>query len=333
MRTQNAGCATPIFAPRTYKAWKGRKLTIHPAAQIRRFMGKLNHKTILLLLPLLLLAACSGDTIISSEQEAGGPEYSAIIITSDLAVGPNRILFGIINRDGMPVPGPSAEVESYFMVPGAEERELKESLTVPFINWPTSVLGVFGAPLDFDTAGLYQLDINYTSNEGTPIFAQGNLLIKESASTPAIGAAAPTSVTNTAANAEDIFHITSASNPDLDLYQYSVHEALEQAKPLVVVFATPAFCLSATCGPQVAQLTSVKESVGDLANYIHVEVFEEPHEIEDQRPTGGLVPAVREWGLPTEPWTFIIDAQGLVHAKFEQFATAEEIEEKLLELF
>ena len=76
----------------------------------------------------------------------------------------------------------------------------------------------------------------------------------------------------------------------------------------------------------------MKESVGDRANYIHVEVFEEPHLVEGARPIGGLVPAVEEWGLPTEPWTFIIDSQRLVRAKFEQFTTASEIESNLREI-
>ncbi|MEC9272727.1 MAG: hypothetical protein VYB63_07375, partial [Chloroflexota bacterium] len=68
------------------------------------------------------------------------------------------------------------------------------------------------------------------------------------------------------------------------------------------------------------------------ANYIHVEVFEDPHLAEGQRPTGGLIAAVDEWGLPTEPWTFIIDGQGLVQVKFEQFTAADEIEARLLEI-
>ena len=63
-----------------------------------------------------------------------------------------------------------------------------------------------------------------------------------------------------------------------------------------------------------------------------MEVFENPHLLEGARPAGGLVAAVEEWGLPTEPWTFIIDRQGLIYAKFEQFTTAGEIEAKLLEI-
>jgi hypothetical protein len=82
----------------------------------------------------------------------------------------------------------------------------------------------------------------------------------------------------------------------------------------------------------VGELTKVKESVGDRANYIHVEVFEDPHLNKGTRPTSDLIAAVDEWGLPTEPWTFVIDSQGLVQGKFEQFTTAAEIEAKLLEI-
>jgi hypothetical protein len=297
----------------------------------------INIKELVLFLPLLLMlaAACSsdsGDPIISSEQQSGGPEYSGIIITTDLAVGESRVLFGVIDRDGMPVPGAAAEVGAYFLVPREDTRELKDSVTASFTSWPTAVGGVFVADFDLDTAGAYEIDANYTSNDGTTIFAQASFIVAEETSTPAIGSLAPASVTHTAGDAEDISHITSSAEPDLDLYELSIHEALEQNKPLVVVFATPAFCVSATCGPQVGELTKVKESVGYRANYIHVEVFEDPHMVEGQRPTGDLVPAVNEWGLPTEPWTFVINGQGLVQAKFEQFTTAQEIEARLLEI-
>jgi hypothetical protein len=298
---------------------------------------KLNRRTLIVLIPLLLIlvAACSSDsddTIISSEQQAGGPDYSGIIITTDMAVGVNRIQFGVVDRGGMPVAGTTSEVGAFFLVPRQDERELKDSATAEFVTWPTSVGGVFVAEFDLDIAGAYELDINFTANDGTPVFAQTSFILKEEPSTPAIGSPAPASVTHTAAGADDISHITSSPEPDVDLYELSIHEALEQNKPLVIVFATPAFCVSATCGPQVSELSKVKESLGDRANFIHVEVFEDPHLIEGDRVDGDTVPAVKEWGLPTEPWTFIIDSQGLVQVKFEQFTPAEEIEAKLLEI-
>ena len=289
----------------------------------------------MLLMLLLLAAACSSDSddpIISSEQEAGGPDYSARIITTDMAVGHNRLVFGVIDREGMPVRAEASEVVAYFLVPREDAREIKDSATARFINWPTAVGGVFVAEVDLDTAGAYEIDVNLTSSDGGSVFAQASFILKETAGTPALGAPAPASVTHTAAGAEDISHITSSLEPDPALYEFSIHEALQQAKPLVVVFATPAFCVSATCGPQVGELSKVKDKLGDRANYIHVEVFENPHQLEGARPAGGLVAAVGEWGLPTEPWTFIIDSQGLVYAKFEQFTPAEEIEAKVLEI-
>ena len=302
-----------------------------------RVSPALTRRTLFFLTPLflLLLAACSSgsdDSIISSEQKAGGPDYSGIIITTDMAVGVNRIMFGVVTREGMPVLGVTSEVAAYFLVPEQDARELKDEATASFVIWPTSVGGVFAVEFNLDVAGAYEIDINFTANDGTPIFAQTSFLVKEEPSTPAIGSPAPASVTHTAAGADNLSHITSSPEPDPDLYLLSVHEALLQDKPLVIVFATPAYCVSATCGPQVGELSKVKESLGDRANYIHVEVFEDPHLLKGERATGDRVPAVDEWGLPTEPWTFIIDSQGLVRAKFEQFTTADQIEAKLLEI-
>ncbi len=297
----------------------------------------LSPRTLILLVPLLLLlaAACSSDSeepIISSEQAAGGPEYSGAVISQDIAVGVNRLLFVVIDREGMPVKGQVADVGVFFLVPKEDTRELTQSVTADFVVWTAASGGVFSTETDIEVGGAYELDINFTSNDGVEIFAQTSFLVKDESQTPVIGSPAPASVTYTLDDKEDISHITSSPEPDLDLYQLSIDEALKQDKPLVVVFATPGFCVSATCGPQVGELTKVKANLGEPVNFIHVEVFEDPHLIERGRPTGRLVPSVLEWGLPTEPWTFIVDKEGLVSAKFEQFTTAAEIVAKLLEI-
>ena len=140
----------------------------------------------------------------------------------------------------------------------------------------------------------------------------------------------------TLAGVENLATITSSPvpdpDPDPDLYRLSIDQALEAGKPLVVVFATPAYCKTATCGPQVQVVSQLKERFQDQANFIHVEVFENPQLIEGGRPTGGFVPAVEEWNLPTEPWTFVVDRAGRVQAKFEAFTTEEELEDALDEV-
>lgn len=271
----------------------------------------------------------------------GGPDFSAILVTQDLAVGENRVAFGLVDRNNMPVQTPEAQVQAVYFPPGQQEGEVRQTATARFVNWPPpGDRGVYVTELNFDVAGqatgpgdgLWELQITTTTDDGEPVEAKTAIRVKEESATPGIGEPAPPSDTPTADEVDDLSAITSADPPDPDLYQLSISEALETGKPLVVVFATPAFCVSATCGPQVEMISEVKERHQGEANFIHVEVFQDPHLIQGGRPTGGLAPAVEEWGLPTEPWTFVIDREGRVHAKFEQFTPAEEIEAALLEV-
>ena len=48
--------------------------------------------------------------------------------------------------------------------------------------------------------------------------------------------------------------------------------------------------------------------------------------MQDGRPGGDLVLAVKEWGLPSEPWTFIVGKDGVVKAKYDQFVPEEALE-------
>ena len=269
----------------------------------------------------------------------GGPEYSAIMVSSDLAMGSNRLVFGLVTRDNAPVRAAEAQVRALYTAPGTTEAVERKNVTAQFLPWPPegSNRGVFVTTMEFDVAGeatqdnpgLWELQVTATTADGTLIEATTAVRVTEAQVTPAIGAPAPPSVTPTAGSVDDLSTITSAPNPDPELYQLSVHEALESGKPLVVLFSTPAFCVSATCGPQLEALGRLKERYRSQANFIHVEVFADPHLIQGDRFSAKRVPAVDEWGLPTEPWTFVVDQTGRISAKFEQFTPEEEIEAAL----
>ena len=296
----------------------------------------------LLLVLILALGACaSPPSTPTAIPKADNPQFSAILASQDLAVGLNRVAFGLVDLNGMPVRTDEAQVQAVYFPPGENEGQVRDLAVARFMRWPPpGERGIFITHITFDVAaagtgpqdGLWELQITTTTVEGVEVAARAALRVAEKSSTPAIGAPAPPSVTPTTANGVDLSTITSASDPDPDLYKLSIHQALLEKKPLVVVFATPAFCVSATCGPQVEMLTQLKERYRDQANFIHVEVFEDPHLIQKGRPGGGLVAAVEEWGMPTEPWTFVVDAEGKVRAKFEQFTSAEEIEAALKDL-
>ena len=264
-------------------------------------------------------------------EEFGGPEYAAVVVTSDMAVGRERLAFGVLTRDGGPLRADSATVRTYYLPPNSDAREQRQTLTAGFLAWPT-VAGVFVAYPEFDVAGSWELEAELTTPDGAEVIARSAFPVKESSATPAIGDPAPPSATAKASDVEDLSHITTAGEPDPALYALSIQEAVAEAKPFVVLFATPAYCVSFTCGPQVHELSALREKFAGRANFIHVEVFKDPHLIEGGRPTGGLVDSVEEWGLPTEPWTFVVDADGIVQAKFEQYTPPSAIEEALLEV-
>ena len=279
---------------------------------------------------LLALAACS----------PGATRVNAIVVSWDLAVGENRVVFGLVDLENMPVRTAEARVEPVYFPTSDSDGEPRPAVTARFFPWPMAEgQGVFVAQVNFDAAGpanvsepaFWELRIT-TTNAGDAVEASALVSVKDAPSTPAIGAPAPASVTPKASEVEDLATITTADPPDPDLYELSIHEALAEEKPLVVSFSTPAFCISATCGPQVEVLSEMKDRLKDQANFIHVEVFEDPHLIEGGRPSGGLVPSVDEWGLPTEPWTFVVDKEGRVRSKFEQFTSAEELEAALREV-
>lgn len=293
---------------------------------------------IVAMLVLAVALACSSSP--TSTPLPAGPEFSALIVTTDLSLGENRVVFGLLDREGMPLRAEEAAVEAIFIPSSQTQGTVQDEANARFIQWPVGQQGVFAATLNFNQVGectvqsaeCWALRVRTTGPDGAPVTAIANFAVRAQSNTPGIGNPVPASVTLKGEDVEDLSTITSSAVPDPDLYRLSIDEALAEDEPLVVVFATPAFCVSAACGPQVEIISQLKELYSDDANFIHVEVFADPHLIEGSRPSGGFVASVTEWNLPTEPWTFIINKDGLMHSKFEKFATLEELEESLREL-
>ena len=303
---------------------------------LRGGAGRLWRLSLLCALLLTVLAvACGGgaEAIVPPTEEFGGPEFAAIVVTSDLAVGRDRLAFGVVSREGPPLQAESATVRTYYLPPSVDTREFRQTLTANFEQWPFSS-GVFSVYPEFDVAGSWELEAEFTSHDGQEVLASSAFSVKGVSDTPTVGDPAPPSETPTASDAPDISHITTASKPDPLLYAISVDDAISQRKPLVVSFSTPRYCTTGTCGPQVEQLSSLRQSYGDRANIVHVEVYKDPHLLEQgQRPgKDDIVAAAIEWGLPTEPWTFVVDADGIIRAKFEAFTSTAVIEQALIEV-
>ncbi|GIS82104.1 MAG: hypothetical protein EGP14_00215 [SAR202 cluster bacterium] len=261
-------------------------------------------------------------------------KYSAVMVTSDLSVGTNRVSFGLVDMEGQPIQSDSVDVTSVYFPPEEEKGILKEEVTARFVHWPPydGSKGVFVTELYFDVKGpatitdpgLWGIEISAITKDGTQVEARTVLTVNEFSKTPAIGDIAPASSTPTLMDVSDLGHITSDVDPDPDLYQVSIDDAIVDDKALVLIFSTPAFCVSATCGPQLEIIKNIKTRYMGV-NFIHVEAFQDPHLIKEGIISLEPVRTMDEWGLTTEPWTFVVDSDGRVRAKFEQFVTEDEI--------
>ena len=152
---------------------------------------------------------------------------------------------------------------------------------------------------------------------------------------PNIRSIPPRSRNKTLQNTEPLEKLTSDFAPDPDLYQITVEDASATGKPTVVVFASPGFCTSPTCGPQTANLSELKAEHAGEANFIHVEIYDNPDEIQGDLNKATLSQPVQDWGISdlpdwfNESWTFILSDEGRVRQRLEGFATLEELESAL----
>jgi hypothetical protein len=156
-------------------------------------------------------------------------------------------------------------------------------------------------------------------------------MVLQQGSTPAIGDQAPVSDTPTATTPDGIARISSDASPDPDFYKVSEPDALAQHKPFVIVFATPAFCRSAMCGPTLNVVKSVAADYKSKLTFIHVEPYELTYTNGTLQPVLGEdglpipIDATNIWGLPTEPYIFVVDSSGKVTAKFEGVVSTDEL--------
>jgi hypothetical protein len=109
------------------------------------------------------------------------------------------------------------------------------------------------------------------------------------------------------------------SPPATDLLRDDLADVLGR-QPVVLTFATPMLCRSRVCGPVVDIVEQVRATAPKSVAFIHQEIYN------DNEIRRGLRPQVRAWRLHSEPWTFVIDRQGRIAARFEGAFSAGELQ-------
>ena len=273
--------------------------------------------------------ATSESTDTAYEPDRSGEELNVILATTVLETGQQRMAFLLTTQTGL-VKDSNVEFTPVYVPDNAPG----ETITTRFNEWPYGTRGTFAAEVEFDRPGQWRLDIVADGPDATG-WAVQEFEVLEQSPVPALGATGPLSENKTLSAFGDLSLITTDYSPDEALYQVTIREAVEGPLPSVVVFASPAFCTTATCGPQVDAVSELRAKYDGQANFIHVEIYDNPDEIQGDLTKARISPVVDEWGLTqlphwfNESWTFVLDADGRIQDRFEGYATLTELEESL----
>jgi hypothetical protein len=97
--------------------------------------------------------------------------------------------------------------------------------------------------------------------------------VKEDAAAPDVGEPAIAAKTPTLESAS-LEQLSTAKEPDPELYRSSIAGALAAKEPFVVSFSTPKYCSTRTCGPVTDVVSEVrKRHEADGVRFIHVEIY------------------------------------------------------------
>ena len=297
------------------------------------------HRLRLLLALAVAVAACTGggesppvaSSGPSSPAATGGPEILPLIISSELTKGPTRFLFSLTDRANKLIAAPDVRVHlEFYDVDTASDAVVFES-DARFLWAIEGERGLYATQVTYPDAGRWGTRFTATLPDGSTKTVRADYDVVEAGSTVAIGAKAPAVETPTIASAGgDIRAVSTDQHPAERFYTTSVDDAVASGKSFVLVFATPAFCETQICGPTLETVKAVAVDYPNLT-FINVEPYVMKFEngsLQPELDSSGQLKAAAwtdAFGLRTEPWVFVIDADGIVRAKFEAVVGAGEL--------
>jgi len=307
-----------------------------------REAGRRRAAVLLSALAALAFAACAGSSAPSGAEPSdvvtsGEGNVFPVLANNTLAVGHNRFSLMLVDHEESPIL--DANVYLRFFDLTGEQPVIKSEADARFIPMelyftedhpgsekrPAGNNGTYVTSVDFDAPGRWGVDISVTMGGRQIELIPLQLDIMEESPEPAVGDPAPPSRQPTLADVTDIAEIDSSIPFRPNMHDITVADALATGRPLVVAFATPAFCESRTCGPVMDTIMDpLYDKYQEQAAFIHIE----PYKLEELRRGDGLfhVEAMEEWNLQTQPWLFVIDRSGKIAAKFEGITARDEVE-------
>jgi protein SCO1 len=266
----------------------------------------------------------------SGSPAAGPTTVLPTLTTTVIRVGANRLVMTVADPNNRELAFP--DVTAHFRFRDADPAVPPIAVDGYFIWVSVGNKGAFVVDVSFPVPGAWTGTIALQKATGPVGAADFPFSVVDRGSTPAIGDPAPSIHTPTAADpnaGENLYGITTDVFPDPRFYQFSVDQLLAAHRPFVLTFYSPAYCPTTACGPLLKNMKAIANEFADVA-FVHVE----PHVMTNYG--GRLMPdystgqlefndLAKAYGIPVEPFVFVVDAQGRIAASFELIVGSDEI--------
>jgi hypothetical protein len=265
--------------------------------------------------------ASKGKTLEQLAQEVrGGGSVEAGLATSVFTVGEDRLAFGVIDDQGQfvygktavyvaptpkdPAAGPFLAPADVLVTEGRFRSRQAATETDPFA-------AVYEAQVPFGEKGRWSvLTVTLVGDGLVAAPAQLQVNTKQADKIPDVGEPAPRVETDTLETAKGNVEAIDTRVPPSDMHESSFADVVGK-KPVALLFSTPQLCQSRVCGPVTDIALQLKSEYGDRMEFIHQEVYA------DNDPNKGLREPLTRFNLPTEPWLFVVGADGRITARLE----------------
>ncbi len=281
---------------------------------------------------------CSDAWPAAGQASSTGP--LPMLVNSDLAPGPTRLILGLVDSASFPLGSPAWTLKSeVFDITTDGCTPLAAASPLPFTWAITNVRGFFIGTSEIPVgAREIGLVISGTDAAGATVLIRVTSFVQTAGVAPRPGNKAPTVATPLAAtDAHGVAGVSTDPQPRADFYTHSASELLATGTPFLIAFASPAFCVSQACGPTLTLLKAAADRHPGVV-IVHVEPYQMSWNGTRLIPilaAGGGLQAnsiVDAWQVPVEPWIFTIGRDGRILRSLEGVMSPEELDAAMAEL-
>jgi hypothetical protein len=186
---------------------------------------------------------------------------------------------------------------------------------------PDAVKAVCHAELPLPHTGVYAILVLTRTARGL-IGSSSRIAVARSTPSPGVGQRPPAIATDTLASVHGNVKLLTTRTPPDDMHAVSFDQVLG-ARPIALLFSTPALCVSRVCGPVTDIMVGLEHEFAGRITFIHAEVY-----VGDD-PSKGLRRQLTAFHLHTEPWLYAINARGVIAARLDGAFSVQEARDAL----